>query len=422
MHTHPLVSGRDNILLWRWFKACHFCSTMNRADVAELVVYALNLVVAFCYLISGVSNAIGEQCINYWNCARHLRSASIGPWNYAIDLADGQWREFRNSLPILIGACLLTCAASSLLRLALRKWKANARQRAELLLRLAVGVVVLTVQHGYHSVIIISIALMGYLVTTVKAGGWEPALTWLYAIAVLLFKESYRVKHLTRFSFLAPLFDRRYGGMYGWQLPANFLVLRIISFSLDMYWAQNSVSRNKKGDDSSSAAAPHGDSTAADDSALPTESYSLLHYMAYILYAPLYMAGPIITFNAFVRCLAPPTELIKRPDTCEVDKIQEPAGSAHTSSGNAPRPASENVWLYLVRWLACLALMEYLLHRCPFFAVAASGLLNRLTPAQTAVTSYLLLKLMWLKFLLLWRFFRLWAMLDGVTPPENMTR
>ena len=36
--------------------------------------------------------------------------------------------------------------------------------------------------------------------------------------------------------------------------------------------------------------------------------------------------------------------------------------------------------------------------------------------------SYLLLLVMWLKFLLIWRFFRLWAMMDGLETPENMTR
>lgn len=35
---------------------------------------------------------------------------------------------------------------------------------------------------------------------------------------------------------------------------------------------------------------------------------------------------------------------------------------------------------------------------------------------------YLSLKLVWLKFVLLWRFFRLWAMLDGRDPPENLPR
>ena len=66
--------------------------------------------------------------------------------------------------------------------------------------------------------------------------------------------------------------------------------------------------------------------------------------------------------------------------------------------------------------------MEYLTHRFPFFAVISSGLLPRLTVAETAVLFYLILKIIWLKFLLIWRLFRLWAMADGVDAPENMQR
>jgi len=33
---------------------------------------------------------------------------------------------------------------------------------------------------------------------------------------------------------------------------------------------------------------------------LPEEDYSLLNFIAYCLYPPLYIAGPIMTFNDFV--------------------------------------------------------------------------------------------------------------------------
>ena len=39
-----------------------------------------------------------------------------------------------------------------------------------------------------------------------------------------------------------------------------------------------------------------------------------------------------------------------------------------------------------------------------------------------AAGAYIMLKMMWIKFLLIWRFFRLWALADGVDPPENMLR
>ena len=37
-----------------------------------------------------------------------------------------------------------------------------------------------------------------------------------------------------------------------------------------------------------------------------------------------------------------------------------------------------------------------------------------------ALFVYTILLIMWLKFLVIWRVFRFWALCDGVEPPENM--
>lgn len=44
------------------------------------------------------------------------------------------------------------------------------------------------------------------------------------------------------------------------------------------------------------------------------------------------------------------------------------------------------------------------------------------TAAQFGVLGYIYLKLIWLKLLIIWRFFRLWALGDGVITVENMSR
>ena len=44
------------------------------------------------------------------------------------------------------------------------------------------------------------------------------------------------------------------------------------------------------------------------------------------------------------------------------------------------------------------------------------------TPFQLSMLGYLSLHHIWLKLLLPWRFFRLWALLDGIDPPENVVR
>jgi D-alanyl-lipoteichoic acid acyltransferase DltB (MBOAT superfamily) len=47
---------------------------------------------------------------------------------------------------------------------------------------------------------------------------------------------------------------------------------------------------------------------------------------------------------------------------------------------------------------------------------------NQYTPAQLSMLGFFNLKHIWLKLLIPWRFFRLWALLDGIDPPENMVR
>ena len=45
----------------------------------------------------------------------------------------------------------------------------------------------------------------------------------------------------------------------------------------------------------------------------PLETYSYANYLAYALYAPLYIAGPIMTFNDFMWQVRPPTPLLREP-------------------------------------------------------------------------------------------------------------
>ena len=79
---------------------------------------------------------------------------------------------------------------------------------------------------------------------------------------------------------------------------------------------------------------------------------------------------------------------------------------------------------YGVRFLVCLLTMELLLHHV--YAVAISHAPNpawgSYSPFQLSMLGFFHLHIIWLKLLLPWRFFRLWALADGVDPPENMVR
>jgi len=67
--------------------------------------------------------------------------------------------------------------------------------------------------------------------------------------------------------------------------------------------------------------------------------------------------------------------------------------------------------------------MELILHYISVVAISKSNPdWSHYTPFQLSMLGYFNLHIIWLKLLLPWRFFRLWALLDGIDPPENMVR
>ena len=125
------------------------------------------------------------------------------------------------------------------------------------------------------------------------------------------------------------------------------------------------------------------------------QEYSFRNYLAYTLYAPLYLTGPILTFNDYISQTRYPSKSITRTRTI----------------------------LYGVRFLISLLTMEVMLHFIYVVAISkAQPAWELYSPFQLSMIGYFNLHIIWLKLLLPWRFFRLWALIDGIDPPENMVR
>jgi len=125
------------------------------------------------------------------------------------------------------------------------------------------------------------------------------------------------------------------------------------------------------------------------------EDFSFRNYVAYAIYAPLYIAGPILTFNDYIS--------------------QAKFRSATIETGRTIR--------YAARFLLVLVAMEVILHIVYVNAISlAYPDWSTYTAAQLSILSFLNLHIIWLKLLLPWRLFRLWALVDGIDPPENMAR
>lgn len=127
----------------------------------------------------------------------------------------------------------------------------------------------------------------------------------------------------------------------------------------------------------------------------------------YSLYIPLYLAGPIITFNDFTH------QVIHSIINIEIRK--EKKIKLLVIQKRTPL-------FYLIRWIISLLLMEFIIHFMHTNALSHLNLYKSFTPLQMALFGYLQLNHIWLKLLIIWRFFRLWAMMDGVLVIENMKR
>lgn len=251
-----------------------------------------------------------------------------------------------------------------------------------------------------------------------------PTATWVFNIGVLFANElcrGYSFGRIYSFVFPQPLSEDGltavnwgtwldgYGGLIPrWEVLFNITVLRLISFNMDYYWSlqlrngspvevrsfpflfsYTNAHKKKQLDlsnlserDRVSAPAKNGD-------------YSFRNYFAYVLYSPLYLTGPIITFNDYI------SQLRYRPHSINQTRTT----------------------LYAIRFAIALLTMEVMIHYMYMVAIfKAQPSWEVYTPFQLSMLGFFNLNHIWLKLLLPWRFFRLWALLDGIDPPENMVR
>lgn len=174
-------------------------------------------------------------------------------------------------------------------------------------------------------------------------------------------------------------------------------MLRLVSFALDLNWASmGPVERPLTASPSSSAIVEEPGNTNNKERAKrprPLSEYSLSNYLVYALYPPLFIAGPIMSFNDFT------SQLYERPTI-----------------------PFRTVVRYSVRFFASLLTMEFVLHFLYVNAIKDESAWQGETPFQLSMVGFWNLIIVWMKLLLPWRFFRLWALSDGVDPPENMVR
>ncbi|EFJ52688.1 hypothetical protein VOLCADRAFT_85921 [Volvox carteri f. nagariensis] len=342
--------------------------------------------------------------------------------------------------------------------------KARAFPSIRQALLVALSLAFLCALHGACAVYVAALAAGAYVVSRRMASRPYGLLgVWVYACCTLLLA---RLLEGLPFAWISPSLAHldRHRGVLRWHIHYNLLVLRFISFASDLHWARGgkriwppspaalgagaaTASAGQKaalqgervgvggsggssgggdggtrfGDGGSSGVQQHVDAElrALSEAPLPLAYYSLMPFLEYCMYPPLYIAGPIITFNSFAA-----QRMLRR---------QRLMGA-------------QQVLVYALRAALAWACLEGLTHALPYNSIAKYRVLDRLAaraaatpqidnsggggggwfpaprPLHYAITGYWVLVFMWLKFTVIWRFFRLASLADGIVPPENMTR
>ncbi|EKX41639.1 hypothetical protein GUITHDRAFT_112347 [Guillardia theta CCMP2712] len=224
------------------------------------------------------------------------------------DLSDPQWKTLRKFFPLLFSLLVGHVLASKLARTTFCKGSSKSLSN----FHAAVNLIFVIILHGPKVVWPLLTNITVFLIGQHFRGSiMNPVLTWLVCLLVLFSSDYYGGFETVR---LAPMFGSLlsfwddFSGLYrvvkvslslvhlvhflperGTQF--NLSMLRLISFNTELYWSQNQHMLSPK---------------QTNLHLYTQENFSLSNFLAYVLYMPLYIAGPIAPYMTWLEGLKSP--------------------------------------------------------------------------------------------------------------------
>ncbi|KAJ3681384.1 hypothetical protein LUZ60_015873 [Juncus effusus] len=307
------------------------------------------------------------------------------------DISDPQWRNFRANLPILTFVMGVFVIFTNVLR-----YLYNLRGKGMSVMWILLSLIYLLYLHGACVAFIFAIGSANYFISKIFVKSrYYFGILWSFNLAFLILNRIYEGYNFSTFGKSWAFLDN-YRGTFRWHICFNFVVLRMISYGCDYYWAFSRRPFDLKKHMQRCEVCSSGKTCyhALQENGLHIEKYSFQTYFCYLIYAPLYISGPIVSFNAF---------------TAQLDSPQKNYSSAR-------------ILFYGLRWCFALLLIEVITHFFYYNAFAKSGLWSQLSSFQIFIVAYGVVNFMWLKFFLIWRYFRFWSLVGGIETPENMPK
>lgn len=341
----------------------------------EFYFYALIFVIFVPLMIKTAASAGSSSNVNHRLFADRLTPGWMGR---PVDNSDAQYSGFRSQFPIL--ALLALCHTQ--IRKLLRAKTGTKRSYYDMVF----GLLLICGLHGTGALKIVIILASNFVLGQKLQSRY---LSWAFAVGILFANDllhGYPIHQSWEFGGLLPQ----------WQIFFKCTMMRMLSFNLDYMESLNQTLVATYKEKFSSKDQSQKDSSELERICIPRpeNEYSFVDYLGYCLYAPLYLAGPILTFNDF--------------------RFQ-----VQTSLTSI---APSRTIAYSVRFFICMMCMELILHFIPVVAISETRAWVGLSPGQVSMVGFFNLVVIWLKLLLPWRFFRLWSLVDKIDPPENMIR
>ncbi|KAL6594562.1 hypothetical protein ACP70R_040917 [Stipagrostis hirtigluma subsp. patula] len=337
----------------------------KRLELAALVLYA----VVFYAVVIQRSLRLSHD---YSGRLYGLRAGSLA--GHLNDLSDAQWRNFRGNLPILtivMGAFLILVNTL--------RYCYGLKGRGTALLWLILSLSYLCYLHGACVAFILLISSINYFIVKLFARNrYCTALIWSFNLSVLILNRVYEGYSFSLFGQKLAFLDN-YRGTFRWHICFNFVVLRMISFGCDYCWTFHSSHFDHKKHMQRCEVCYSGKTCyfALQERGLTVDRYTFLTYLCYLTYAPLYIAGPIVGYNAFAA-----------QAILQLEVPQKNYSFAQIS-------------FYGLRWIFSFLLMEAMTHFFHYNAFVVSRAWQQLSPFEIFIISY---------------------GVGGIETPENMPR
>ena len=373
----------------------------------EFRIYYLAFIIVIPLMVKAALATSSESNPNYYKFSGLLSHGWI--LGCKIDNSDVQYKFFRSNFLLLVALILLQTV--------LKKIVVEFGKTSKISFDFACGLVFVCFMYGINSVKLLTHAFIFFtLVHSLKRKRLTAAFAiWSYGIFALFINQRIKSFPFNNIAIILSPMDQWYKGIVPrWELFFNFTLLRLLSYSMDFLerWDEqlspppsiDYEGRQPEFRKSSSGSALQTIYESGKNGVLEEkerlvakhhiQEYNFVNFIAYITYAPLFLVGPIITYNDYL----------------------------YQSKNKLPSLTKKNTSLYALKVLLSLLLMEIILHCIYVGAIARTKAWSNDTPLQLAMIALFNLNIMYFKLLIPWRLFRLWAMIDGVDAPENMLR